>query len=88
MATRNVKILSPTTGKMVDGIEMDVDESSERWSEFTLPDRTVIRAKITMLTVTRVVGEYDQEGNPAYVMKGAPTMVIGSVPDNLKKKTQ
>jgi hypothetical protein len=86
MATRNVKIPSPTTGKMVDGVEMDVDESSERWSEFTLPDKTVLRAKVTIISVTRLEGEYDPEGNPLYVMKAAPTMAIGSVPDNLKKK--
>jgi hypothetical protein len=86
MAKRSVKIPSPTTGKMVDGIEMDIDESTERWSEFTLPDGAVLRIKVSLISATRIDGEYDQDGNPTYVIRASPTMVVASAPDKLKKK--
>lgn len=86
MAERKVKVTNPGTGKLVDGIEMDVDEAVERWSEFTFPDGTVMRVKFNLAAVTRVEGEYDNEGNPVYVTKMSPVMVLAKVPDNLKKK--
>lgn len=84
MADKNVKV--DYMGKMLDGVEVSIDESTERWSEIKLSDGSLIRAKIGLVGATRVAGEYDQDGNPAYVFKMAPTVVVGESPSALRKK--
>jgi hypothetical protein len=74
-------------GQMVDGYEVSVDESTEKWSEYKLSDGTVIRGKMTIIGATRIDGQFDPQGNPMYQMNMAPTVVIISSPDNLKRGT-
>lgn len=75
-------------GREVDGVDVTIDESSEKFSEFTLGDGSVIRLKPVLLGVTRLEGVYDPEGNPMYMVKAAPVMTIVSAPDKLKRKLQ
>lgn len=88
MVIRKVKTLGPDGRSMIDAQEVPVTESNEKWSEFVLEDGTVIRAKINIISFMRIEGQFDAEGNPLYGMKGIPTHVIVSVPDELKKKVQ
>jgi hypothetical protein len=67
---------------------VQVDESTERWSEFTLEDGTVVRAKLAVTSAVRVEGEYDAMGNPMYMMNLTPLVTIASSPDRLRKRTQ
>jgi hypothetical protein len=76
------------TGGIGEGVEVPVEESIERWSEIKLEDGTIIRLKVTMISAVRIPGQYDQVGNPMYVMNMAPTIAIVSVPENLRKKVQ
>jgi hypothetical protein len=76
------------TGGIGEGVEVPVEESIERWSEIKLEDGTIIRLKVTMISAVRIPGQYDQIGNPMYVMNMAPTIAIVSVPENLRKKVQ
>lgn len=69
------------------GKEINIKSSKEQWSEFTLEDGTVIKARLTVLSAVRLNEQYDQEGNPAYSLKLAPLVIFNS-PDNLKKKTK
>ena len=85
MAERKLKLTMPD-GKVVQGVEVPVAESSEKWSEFTLEDGSVIRAKLSVLSFTRIDGEYDQDGNPVYVTKSSPIQVVVSAPDALRRK--
>jgi hypothetical protein len=64
------------TGQIADGIEVPIEESSERWSEIKREDGTVIRIKMSMISAVRVPGQYDQVGNPMYVMNMTPTIAI------------
>jgi hypothetical protein len=73
-------------GQMVDGYEVSVDESTEKWSEYKLSDGTVIRGKMTIIGATRIDGQFDPQGNPMYQMNMTPTVVIISTPDNLKRR--
>jgi hypothetical protein len=70
---------------MVDGIEVDVEESLEKWSEIKLTDGTVLRVKMTVAGAIRAENEYDQLGQPVYSLNMSPNIVIMSIPDNLKK---
>ena len=64
---------------------VDIVSSKDGWSEFTLTDGTVIRAKAAVLDVKKMVGQYNAEGEPIYVLQ--LTMVNQArVPDNLKQK--
>jgi hypothetical protein len=87
LAERNTKVMLPTGG-IGEGVEVPVEESIERWSEIKLEDGTVIRLKVTVISAVRIPGQYDQVGNPMYVMNMAPTVAIVSVPENLRKKVQ
>ena len=88
MVERKIKVQNPATGQMVDALDIPVEESSERWSEFKLEDGTVIRAKMSLLSVARIPDAFDPLGNPVYVTNAAPTFAVISVPDHLRKKVQ
>ena len=88
MAERRVKIQIPPSNEKVDGVEVDVDEALEKWSEVKLTDGSVIRVKVTVASAVRVEGRWDQDGNPQYIIKGSQTMVVASAPETLRKKSK
>ena len=64
---------------------VDIVSSKDGWSEYTLADGTVIRAKAVVLDVKKMTGQYSPEGEPVYELQ--MTMINQSrVPDHLKKK--
>jgi len=86
MAERRIKIPFPTpTSALMDGSEVGVAESTERWSEITLEDGTVLRIKPNVMSAIRMDGQYDPEGNPVYAVKSAQTVTITSTPANLRR---
>jgi hypothetical protein len=87
MSERRITLTLPS-GEKAEAIEVQVDESTERWSEFQLQDGTVIRVKATILSAARMDGQYDQLGNPLYQVNVAPVITIVNVPDRLRKKVQ
>jgi hypothetical protein len=82
---RKVPIMLPS-GKQGIGTDVPIRESTERWSEYTLEDGTVIRAKFSLIAIVRADGEYDAQGQPIYSTNAVPVMGIISVPDHLRKK--
>lgn len=87
MVERKKKIQIVPGGPFVDGMEVSVDESNEKWSEYKLADGTVIRLKQVLMEIVRAEGQYDNEGNPTYVVKATPMLSLVEVPDRLKRKT-
>lgn len=81
---RKVSIPGPD-GKMLPGIDMEIEESSERWSEMKLHDGTRLRVKSVVTQVVRLDNAYDPEGNPVYIVKTAPVITLLSTPDFLKR---
>lgn len=84
MAEREVQV--PLGDRMVDGFDIPIEESAERWSEFTLEDGTIIRAKVNLISVVRVNNERDQAGNPLYVINAAPIIGVVNVSKASSKK--
>lgn len=82
------KITVPLPSGNAEAAEVQVEESTERWSEFQLQDGTVIRAKATILSAARIDGQYDPLGNPMYRVNVAPVITVVSVPERLRKKVQ
>jgi hypothetical protein len=65
---------------------VDIVSSKDGWSEYTLADGTVIRAKGVVLDVKKMTGQFNAEGEPIYVLQ--LTMVNQArVPEQLKKKS-
>ena len=65
---------------------VDIVSSKDGWSEYTLSDGTVIRAKGVLLDVKKMTGQFNPEGEPIYVLQ--LTMVNQArVPEQLKKKS-
>jgi hypothetical protein len=85
MAERKTKAQVPG-GEIIDGFEVDIDESSEKWSEYKLSDGTTLRLKQVVLSIVRPVGLFDPEGNPMYIVKAQPVLSMVSVPEGLRKK--
>jgi hypothetical protein len=84
MVERKTKAM--LNGKQFDAVDVPIEESTERWSEFKLEDGTTIRMKLNVLAIMRIDGQYDQAGTPMYQTNVAPIMVVVDVPDRLKKK--
>ncbi len=85
MTGRKVPVTLPS-GAKGEGVEIQVSESTERWSDFTFDDGTLIRAKIMVTSAVRVDGEFDQNGNPVYIMNVGPVFSIVHVPEQYRKK--
>jgi hypothetical protein len=78
------KIALPTG--TFDAVDVPVKETVERWTEIELEDGARLRVKPLVISVARVEGQFDQDGNPVYAVKGGQTLAIVSVPDNLKRR--
>lgn len=84
MSERLTKV--PTPQGEVEGREVQIVESLERWSDVTLSDGTTFRAKINIVNVVRIDGQYDAQGNPSYMINAQPAIAMVHVPDELRKK--
>jgi hypothetical protein len=87
MSERPTKATLPG-GKVVDAVEVPVEESLERWSELKLEDGSILRVKMTVLSVSRVIGEWDPQGNPFYMVNMSPIIAVVEAPEHLRKKVQ
>ena len=64
---------------------MEITKSDEKWNVYVLDDGTELRMRTILLEVWRLLGVYDNEGNPQYVIKGQGATTVNA-PANLKKK--
>ena len=85
MAERKTKVQVVPGGPLVNGMEVPVEESTERWSEYKLEDGSIIRLKQVLMEIIRTEA-YDPEGDPMYVVKAQPIVSVVEVPDRLKRK--
>lgn len=80
------KVQVPTPNGVKDALEIPVEESLERWSDITLADGTIFRCKMTVVSIARIEGQYDELGQPVYIMNAQPTIALLHTPEALKKK--
>ena len=64
---------------------VDIQQSSEHWNQYLLGDGTVLRIKLVATEVWRIEGEWDQEGNPFYVVKSSNVLSVNP-PEELRRK--
>lgn len=86
MSERRIKIPFPTPNSpLKEAVEVGVKESTERWSDVTLEDGTVLRLKPSVFSAVRIEGEFDPEDNPMYAVKAGQVLLIASAPENLRR---
>ncbi len=66
---------------------VEVSNSQENWSQYLLSDGSVLKLKQVVTEVWRVVGEYDADGNPTYVLKSGGVLVVNA-PDEVRRPQQ
>ena len=74
----------PGTTTLAEGTEVQIKEATERWTDVILEDGSELRLKATVFGAVRLDGKFDPEGNPLYVLKANPVMVIANAPENLR----
>lgn len=74
-------------GKKIEkqGIEIPIVSSEEFWSKATLEDGSVLRYKASLTKVVRVIDDYDEDGNPVYIVTQTGALSVNA-PAELKKK--
>ena len=82
------KTIKDQFGVDVSGVLVDVEESTERFSDVRLNDGTLLRTKLSVIEAVRTDGKYDDDGNPIYVVKSANVITIVEVSEELKKKVE
>ena len=74
------------TGKDVEGVVVEVDVSTERFSDITLKDGTRLRIKPVVTEAIRLDDQWDTEGNPIYIVRSANVVTVKDVNEDLKRK--
>jgi hypothetical protein len=70
---------------LLDGELMDIEKHNEQWSEFTLKDGATIRIKPVVIEIRKLRNQFNQSGEPVYLVKSA-VVTDAKVPDSLRKK--
>ena len=83
MAEEKRKTVRDATGQLVEGVEVGVTESIERFSDVKLEDGTTIKTKLSVISAVRSDDKFDAEGNPLYIVKSQNVVVVA---DSLLRK--
>lgn len=73
-----------------DGTEAEAEvvgfrANNENWNDYLLDDGTVLRMKLVVTEVMRVAGQYDQAGNPAYIVNSTNVITVDAPEDLIKR---
>jgi hypothetical protein len=79
------KIALSPGGPSKDAELIEVQNASEQWSHYILADGSVIRLKPVVIEIWRVIGEYDPEGNPLYVVRSRNVLAV-TAPDEMRRQ--
>jgi len=71
-----IKVPAPDGNGTVDGIDVQIDEAIERWSDYKLSDGTQIRVKQNVLRCVKILEKFDPDGNPVYMIQSVPLMTV------------
>ncbi|MGC8500940.1 MAG: hypothetical protein ACP5OS_07185 [Leptospirillia bacterium] len=83
MSEKKIKI--PLFGHEVEAVEVPISKSTESHNEYELADGSTIRLKVVATSVLRLVGQYNPDGDPLYLVKNGQVVTVVEVPKNLRK---
>ena len=76
---QKMMVVTPQGPRSKDCVYVDVIDSKEPPSKYTLEDGSILTLRQVIQEIWRVEGEYDHENNPLYVVKAAA--IISVIPD-------
>jgi len=71
-----VKVQSPISGRLVEAVQVDFEAVAEPSTTYTLSDGSVLKIRVTVKNAMRLEGEFDNGGNPVYVVTTDATMRV------------
>ena len=71
-------------GKDCRGVKVAINKSTEHWSSVLLADGTEIKIKAAVVSAIRLKGQFDNDGNPVYMVKSANLLDVSS-PDSVRE---
>lgn len=87
MAPEQTTIIGPD-GTPRKAQDIPILESSEKVSEVTLEDGTVLYVKASPISVLRIEGIWDPYNNPTYSVQANTVVSVKHCPSHLKKGNQ
>ena len=69
--TKPSKKTGAAAGDVGQSVSVDIEEQSERWSEYKLVDGSTLRIRPVVFEVLRDKKKKDSEGNPVYHIKAS-----------------
>lgn len=85
MAERPITV-PDASGNDAEGREVNLIESTERFSELRLEDGSTLKIKPNVLQIVRLVEKWDSDDNPIYVVKSQSLVVVADAPADLKRR--
>ena len=68
------------------GTDVEIDEAIERSNELRLKDGTILRMRTNVVEVIRVDDQWNENGDPVYVVKSSNTVTVVEASQEFKKK--
>lgn len=68
------------------GVPVEVNQANEHWNQYLLEDGSILKLRTVVLQAVRLIGEYDADGNPVYVVKSNTIVAVPSSPEALRKR--
>ena len=78
-----VTIVSPVSQRQVEAEQVDFEARAEPWATYELGDGTILKFRAIVTAVMRIEGEFDQGGNPIYVIS-SQNVVQANAPKKLR----
>ena len=72
--------------KELEGTRVDIVEAHGAPLRFVLEDGTVLKVRLVGTDVVRIDDQWDDKGNPKYILSSQNIVTIDSVPDELKRR--
>ena len=71
-------------GTQVEATVMTFRAGGEHWNEYLVDDGSVIKIKLVATEVVRLDDQFDQAGNPVYLVQSTNVMAVDA-PEQLRK---
>jgi hypothetical protein len=80
------RLPTPPDGALREVELAGVKQSDEHTNTYVLQDGTLVSLRAVVTEVWRVLGQYDPEGNPLYIVKSGNVVTV-TAPEALRRKT-
>ena len=80
------RLPTPPDGAMREVELATVSQSNEHTNTYQLQDGTLISLRAVVTEIWHVLGQYDQDGNPMFIVKSG-NMVTVTAPEHMRRRS-